>query len=144
MDDTDRGILRELAVDARASLEHLARASGLAASSVKRRIARLEETGVIRGYTVRVDQRQLGLGVQALIGLYVAPSTSRAELTDSLNEQEEIVRAWTTAGNADAQVLVQVRDTDHLEQVILRLQQMPGFAHTRTQILLTELVHRAS
>jgi Lrp/AsnC family leucine-responsive transcriptional regulator len=142
MDEVDRRILHELATDARASLEHLARVCGLVPSSVKRRIARLEETGVIRGYTVQLDHRSLGLGMQALIGVYVAPSISRESLIASLSKEEEIVRAWTTAGNSDALALVRVRDTDHLEQVILRLQRMPGFAHTRTQILLTELVNR--
>lgn len=97
---------------------------------------------MIRGYTVQLDHRSLGLGMQALIGVYVAPSISRESLIASLSKEEEIVRAWTTAGNSDALALVRVRDTDHLEQVILRLQRMPGFAHTRTQILLTELVNR--
>ncbi|MFI5688477.1 Lrp/AsnC family transcriptional regulator [Streptomyces sp. NPDC051636] len=142
MDETDRRILHELVRDARASLEHLGRVSGLAPSSVKRRIARLEDSGVIRGYTVQLNHRALGVGVKALLAVYVAPGTSRESLIASLSKEEEIVRAWTTAGQSDALALVHVRDTDHLEEVILRLQRMPGFAHTRTQILLTDLVNR--
>ncbi|WP_037068756.1 Lrp/AsnC family transcriptional regulator [Pseudonocardia acaciae] len=142
MDDMDRRILHELGQDARTSLAHLAHVSGLAASSVKRRIARLEELGVIKGYTVRLDHHALGLGLQALIGIFAATGTTREQLTDALTGQEEIVRAWTTAGNADALALIRARDTDHLEQIILRLQRTPGIAHTRTQIFLSELLNR--
>ncbi|MEV0700405.1 Lrp/AsnC family transcriptional regulator [Saccharopolyspora sp. NPDC050389] len=142
MDDIDRRILHELTRNARASLERLAEISGLAASSVKRRMARLEESGVIRGYAVQLDRRRLGLGLQALIGVFAAAGTTREALTALLEDQEEIVRAWTTAGSADALALIHARDSDHLEQIILRLQRTPGVVHTRTQILLSELVSR--
>ncbi|WP_031464355.1 Lrp/AsnC family transcriptional regulator [Sciscionella sediminilitoris] len=142
MDEIDRGILHELRRDGRSSLERLAHACGLAASSVKRRIARLEESGVIRGYTVRLDRFALGRGTQALIGVFAAAGTTREALTAALTGQEEIVRAWTTAGNADALALVQASDIDHLEEVILRLQRTKCIAHTRTQVLLSELVER--
>ncbi|MER5388708.1 Lrp/AsnC family transcriptional regulator [Saccharopolyspora sp. NPDC002686] len=142
VDDVDRRILHELGRNARTSLERLAEVSGLAPSSVKRRMARLEASGVIRGYTVQLDQRRLGLGLQALIGVFAAAGVTREALTALLTEQEEIVRAWTTAGSADALALIHARDSDHLEQIILRLQRTKAVVHTRTQILLTELVSR--
>ncbi|MEV0702399.1 Lrp/AsnC family transcriptional regulator [Saccharopolyspora sp. NPDC050389] len=56
-DATDRGILQELRACARTSFELLAQVSGLAASSVKRHIGRLEASGVIRGHTFQADRR---------------------------------------------------------------------------------------
>ncbi|MEV0702400.1 Lrp/AsnC ligand binding domain-containing protein [Saccharopolyspora sp. NPDC050389] len=79
----------------------------------------------------------------ALLGASAAPGTSREESTDSLTAQEEIVRAWTTAGSADAFALIHARDTDHLAEIILRLQRIPAIAHTRPQILFGELVNRS-
>ncbi|MGW1682179.1 Lrp/AsnC family transcriptional regulator [Saccharopolyspora sp. NPDC002376] len=56
----DRGILQELRACTLTWFELLAQVSGVAASSVKRRIARLEASGVIRGHTQQIDRRALG------------------------------------------------------------------------------------
>ncbi|MEV5541881.1 Lrp/AsnC ligand binding domain-containing protein [Saccharopolyspora shandongensis] len=85
----------------------------------------------------------VGLGLEVLLGVFAAPGNTREEFTDSLTAQEEIVRAWTIAGSADALALIHARDTDHLEGIILRLQRIPVIARTPTQILLSELVDRS-
>ncbi|MGW5647663.1 Lrp/AsnC ligand binding domain-containing protein [Saccharopolyspora sp. NPDC003762] len=79
-------------------------------------------------------------GSLALPGVLAVPGTSGDEVTDSPTAQEEIVRAWTTTGSADALTPIHARDTGHLEEIILRLQRIPAIAHTPPQILLSELV----
>ncbi|MEV0701952.1 winged helix-turn-helix transcriptional regulator [Saccharopolyspora sp. NPDC050389] len=64
----DLGILQELRACARTSFELLAQVSGLAASSVKRRIRRLEASGVIRGHTLQIDRRTSGVPARSLRG----------------------------------------------------------------------------
>ena len=54
-DDLDRRILRELSADARITNNELAERVGLSASACLRRLRRLEETGIIRGYTAIID-----------------------------------------------------------------------------------------
>lgn len=142
MDDTDRGILRELSANARASLEAVGRAVHLTPSSVKRRIERLEADEVIRGYTVVVDRQALDARLEVLMEVYVVTGVRRTALVDVLASQPEIVRVWSVAGDADALALVRVRDTDHLERMVLRLQETGKIARTRSQVLFGELLNR--
>lgn len=142
MDETDRGILRELSANARASLEAVGRAVHLTPSSVKRRIERLEADEVIRGYTVVVDRQALDARLEVLMEVYVAGGVRRTALVDVLASQPEIVRVWSVAGDADALALVRVRDTDHLERMVLRLQETGKIARTRSQVLFGELLNR--
>jgi Lrp/AsnC family leucine-responsive transcriptional regulator len=67
LDQTDRAILKILRADATTSKAEIGRRVKLAASAVFERIKRLEETGVIRGYGVRVDSEAIGLPVLAFV-----------------------------------------------------------------------------
>ena len=60
LDETDRALLRLLSEDARASHRQLARTLGLAQGTVTNRLRRLEEEGVIKGYSAVLDPQQLG------------------------------------------------------------------------------------
>jgi len=69
VDDIDRTLLGALLADARTSYADLARTVGLSAPSVHDRVKRLERDGVLRGSTVDIDAKAVGLGVSALVGL---------------------------------------------------------------------------
>ena len=73
LDDVDRRLLASLTEDARASAAELARRVGMSAPAVRERIARLEETGVIRGYRLDVDPAALGLPVTAWVRVRPGP-----------------------------------------------------------------------
>jgi len=73
LDEMDLSILRELAVNARVSYTELARRLGVSDVAVAKRVRRLEELGVVRGYTVVVDHRRLGYNMVSLTGLDVEP-----------------------------------------------------------------------
>lgn len=73
LDDVDRRLLASLTEDARASGAELARRVGMSAPAVRERIARLEETGVIRGYRLDVDPAALGLPVTAWVRVRPGP-----------------------------------------------------------------------
>ncbi|NYT36590.1 Lrp/AsnC family transcriptional regulator [Allopusillimonas soli] len=73
MDDVDRILVSSLVQDARMSLKALARASGLSSPSVSERLRRLEEKGVITGYTTTVDPQALGYGLQAIVRIRPLP-----------------------------------------------------------------------
>jgi Lrp/AsnC family transcriptional regulator, leucine-responsive regulatory protein len=60
-------LLRELQNDARASFADLGRRIGLSASATAERLRRMEEAGIIRGYTVEIDREALGLPILAII-----------------------------------------------------------------------------
>ncbi|HVW78323.1 MAG TPA: Lrp/AsnC family transcriptional regulator [Alloacidobacterium sp.] len=67
IDIYDRKLIQELQRNARASFADLGRRIGLSASATAERLRRMEETGIIRGYTVEIDREALGLPILAII-----------------------------------------------------------------------------
>lgn len=88
-DETDRRILKELVADARLTNNELAERVGLSASPCLRRLRRLEETGVIRGYTALVDPAVDGWTMTA-----IATVTLSRQHEDEIVMFEEAVRGW--------------------------------------------------
>ena len=73
LDDTNRRLLAALSDDPRAGAAELARQVGMSAPSVRERIARLEEAGVIRGYRLDIDPAAIGLPVAAWVRVRPGP-----------------------------------------------------------------------
>ena len=69
LDPTDRRIVALMQEDARRSNKELAAAVGIAPSTCSERVRRLEEAGVLRGYTADVDPTALGIGMRAMLAI---------------------------------------------------------------------------
>jgi Lrp/AsnC family leucine-responsive transcriptional regulator len=78
IDAIDIGILEALVKDARTSVADLARSVGLSPPSVAERIRRLEEAGVIAGYTLAINPKALGLPIAAWLRIRPVPGQSQA------------------------------------------------------------------
>jgi Lrp/AsnC family transcriptional regulator, leucine-responsive regulatory protein len=73
MDDLDKTIIGLLEANARCSLKEISAATGLTSPSVSERMRRLEERGIIRSFTVEVDPKTLGYGLQAIVRIRPLP-----------------------------------------------------------------------
>ena len=142
LDDLDRKILDHLERDGRATLADVGAAVGLSASAVKRRVDRLQETGVIVGYAAIVDPAAVGDRLEAFVELYCADSVAPGDLLSSVAGLETVVAAHTVAGDADAIVRVRVEGIEELERVIEQLRRDPKVMRTRTMVALSTLVER--
>src|SRR4051794_41869146 len=102
MDDTDDKILSLLTQDARRSYGDIGRQVSLSAPAVKRRVDRLRQRGVLRGFTAVVDHSPLGAATEALVELFYAPGAPLDEGTRRLekNPQGGEGRGGTRAGAA--------------------------------------------
>jgi Lrp/AsnC family transcriptional regulator, leucine-responsive regulatory protein len=140
LDATDHKILDVLAQDARRSASEVGRLVGLSPPSAKRRIERMEDAGVIRGYTVSLDLQQLGEHIDAFIELRFAPGTQVADVDTAVIELPEVIASYTLAGDPDALAHVRVRDLEHLKGVVDRIRRGrrggPKVLTTRTVIVL--------
>ena len=92
--------------------------SSLSSPAVKRRIDRLEERGVITGYTAIVDHGKLGFPLQAFSELRFDGTAGVDEIASIANEIPEVEAVYTTAGDPDALALLRVRDVEDLKRVI--------------------------
>lgn len=119
-DETDRRILKELVADARLTNNELAERVGLSASPCLRRLRRLEETGVIRGYTALVDPAVDGWTMTA-----IATVTLSRQHEDEIVMFEEAVRGWDevlechlVTGSRDYMLKVMSAGLDQYERFI--------------------------
>jgi DNA-binding Lrp family transcriptional regulator len=142
LDDLDRKIIDVLERNGRATLAQVGASVGLSASAVKRRLDRLESSGVISGYAAIVNPAALGARLEAFVELYCAESVAPVDLVASVGGMDEIVAAHTVAGDADAVVRVRVEGIEALERAIEHLRRDPHVTRTRTMIVLSTLVDR--
>ena len=142
LDDLDRKILDHLERDGRATLADVGTAVGLSSSAVKRRVDRLQETGVIVGYAAIIDPQAAGDRLEAFVELYCADNVAPGDLLSSVAGLDAVVAAHTVAGDADAVVRVRVKGIEELEHTIELLRRDPKVMRTRTMVALSTLVER--
>jgi Lrp/AsnC family leucine-responsive transcriptional regulator len=119
IDDTNRRLLVELQDDARLTLAELGRRVGLSAPAVAERLARLEEDGVITGYTAKIDPRALGYELSAVIRIRPAPRELK-KVAELAQRTPEVVECNRITGEDCFILKLHLRDVDHLEEVIDR------------------------
>jgi len=138
LDDIDHRILEELQRDARLSMSAVARAAHISRASAYSRVNRLIESGVITGFSARVDPVKAGLHSSA----YVAISIEQAswhELRDRLAEIDEVAHIALVGGEVDLLVLVRARDNHHLRRVVLeQLQALPAVRSIKTWLIFED------
>jgi Lrp/AsnC family leucine-responsive transcriptional regulator len=119
IDDTNRALLAELQRDARLSLAELGRRVGLSSPAVAERIQRLERDGVITGYHAAIDPRALGFALSAVIRIRPAPGQLH-NVAELATQTPEVVDCRRITGDDCFVMTMQLRDVDHLEEVIDR------------------------
>lgn len=118
LDDLDRQIIYALQADARrTSASEIAEDFGVSASTVRKRIRKLEETGIIRGYDLDVDYERAGFQLHTLI-LCTAPVPEREELARQALDVEGVVAVREVmTGGENVHVEVVGRDGDDLSRI---------------------------
>ena len=144
LDPIDHQIIELLSHNARRTMADIGEQVSLSASAVTRRIERLERTGVIAGYTVVVDHRKAGRPIQAFTEVRFAGTADLQEIQVTAMQLAEVQAVFTTAGDPDALVWLQVPDVERLGQVIEQLRRRGRVTGTKTLIVLdTWSRHRA-
>ncbi len=138
LDSVDVRILDALAADARTSVADLARSVGLSAPSVAERIRRLEEAGVIEGYTLLVNPKALGLPVAAWLRVRPIPGQLQ-KVASLLQDLPEIVECDRITGEDCFIARAHLRTIDDLEKLIDKI---IVYATTNTSIIQSSPVKR--
>jgi Lrp/AsnC family leucine-responsive transcriptional regulator len=133
LDATDIEIIDLLREDARRTLADIGERVSLSSAAVKRRI---EQAGVITGYTVLVDHGKLGQPLQAFTELRFAGNLPVDEIARIGEGIPEVQTIFTTAGDPDALAWIRVRDVDDLKRVIDLLRRSGRVTGTKTLMVL--------
>lgn len=137
MDAIDLSLVELLRSNARLSYAELARKVGLSAPAVHERVGKLEASGVIRGYRADVAPEAVGLGVTALIGIVEDSGADTEEVLEAFRQMPEIESCYFMAGVESFLLKARVGTIAELEQLILKLNRIPGVASTRTGVALS-------
>lgn len=141
LDDIDERLLTLLEKNARQPVVSLARAVGLSRSAVQERLARLEDSGHIAGYTVLRGRPRNRSRLRALLFLVIETRPCAVVLSRFQN-WPEVRSCWSLAGNIDAAVLVETEDAEQLGELRNRLAAVPGIASVTTAPVLSTVVER--
>ncbi|MFD9532133.1 Lrp/AsnC family transcriptional regulator [Streptomyces sp. NPDC060010] len=137
-DTTDWRILAALQENGRAGFAELARAVSMSASAVTERVRRLEEAGVITGYTAVVDPEKLGKPVLALVRLRY-PHGNYKPFNDLLEATPDILEAHHVTGDDCFVLKVAARSMRHLEEITGRIS---GLGSVTTSIVYSSPLSR--
>jgi DNA-binding Lrp family transcriptional regulator len=136
LDDIDRQIIELLRQDARRPISEIAGLVNLSSAPVKRRIDRLEQLGVIAGYTVVLNHSHLGSTVDAFVELRMTGNAGVDEVVATVTQIPEVCEVFTVAGDPDALVRIRLENVDHLKDVVNALRRSGGVTGTKTLMVL--------
>lgn len=137
LDSVDLRILDLLRSDARRSVRDIAREVKLSPAPVRRRINRLEETGVITGYTVTTDRARTSSGLEAVTELRFTGDTDIRDIVEFATTLPEVDEVLTLTGDVDALVRLHVDNVDGLQRVVNRLRRKgAGVLQSKTLIVI--------
>ena len=117
LDHTNVTLLGELQQDARLTLAELGRRVGLSSPAVAERLQRLQDAGVITGYTATVDPRAVGYALGAILSIRPAPRQI-AKVAEIAQRTPEVVECHRITGDDCFFMKLYVRDVEHLEETI--------------------------
>ena len=143
LDDTDELILAELADNARSTFADIGSRVKLSAPAVKRRVDRMLDSGVIRGFTTVVDRNALGWNTEAYVQVFCQGTIAPNQLRRAWIDIPEIVSAATVTGTSDAILHVLARDMQHLEAALERIRSSAEVDRSESIVVLSNLIDRS-
>ena len=136
MDKFDREIIEALWENARTSYKVLGERVYLSANAVSERMRRLEESGVIQKYQVKVDLRAMGMPLAAIIDVKLSPNTTALVFEAELTKISGILEATLMTGAFDYMLRVACRDQEALVRLTEELRAGGHVQETYTRMPL--------
>lgn len=132
----DAALVRALTADGRCSFTDLAEQVGLSVSAVHQRVRRLEQRGVLRGYTALVDRDAVGLPLTAFVSLTPFDPATPDDYPQQLAHLPEIESCYSVAGDESYILTVRVASPRALEDLLRRIREAAKVS-TRTTVVLS-------
>lgn len=137
LDDKDRKLLTALKRDSRASLVALAREIELSRSATHDRITRLEERGVIQGYTI-IERPDMSPSFQAFLTIQLEPSTRDTDIAPSISQKPGVKDTFCLAGDIDILVNCACHSMEELSHLREDIAAETGVLAVHTRMVLVQ------
>lgn len=135
VDQVDLKLLNILKDNSRLSFADLGRKINLSPSSVRERVQKMEEEGVIRKYDIQIDNKKIGYDLEAFILIKVFPGKLKYVI-DKVKEFPEITSSHRITGNQNIHLRVVVENQASLQKLLDKLMH---FGDTNTFLILSEI-----
>ena len=131
----DQRLLLHLRQNARCSVSDLARALDLSRSTVQNRIAKLEASGVIRGYSVELGGEYTATQVEAHVSIKVFQKLT-ARTNAALEQISQVSQLYSVSGEYDLIAIVQAQSLEELSAVLDEIGNLEGVERTNSAVVL--------
>ena len=143
IDGLDKIILRALMIDARKSINEIAKTAGISGAAVHQRLKKLESSGLISNSQIVLNPKILGYRTMAFIGIYLDKAIRNLEAVKQLKKIPEVIECHYTTGNWSILIKILCEDNEHLMTLLNdKIQTIEGVSRTETYISLNQQIKR--
>lgn len=135
MDELDEKLLNLLRENARDSFVNLAKALGTSEGTVRARIKKLTDDGVIRKFTLRTA----GSNIKAIIEIKVETNVHTSDISGKISKWHGIEQVYEVSGENDILVVAEAQNTLVLNDLIEKIREFPQVQSTRSRLILKEV-----
>ncbi len=139
LDEIDVIIIDILQKNGRTRRNDLAQAVDLSIPSVSERLKKLEENGIITGYTAYVDPKKVGKDITAFITVTVDSSKHYTSFIEHAKATDEILEIHSVTGIGTHLIKIRTENTSSLEKLLSKIQAWSGIMNTTTSIVLSTM-----
>ena len=136
LNETDRKILKNLLEDARFSSRQIAKKIGVSVGTVLSRIKKMEEKGLIKGYSAILDQEKLGYQLTVLTEITVSKG-KLVEMEKEIAKNPNVCGVYDITGLTDAVIIAKFKNREELGGFTKHLLSLPYLERTNTHVVLT-------
>ena len=138
LDDTDVQILNALTVDARLSSRQVAKQCSVSVGTALSRIRKMEETGMIKGYSIIADHQKLGYELTVVTEITVSKGRL-LEMENEIARLPNVCSVYDVTGLTDAFVIAKFKNREDLSKFAKRLLSLPYVERANTHVVLTTI-----
>ncbi|WP_230399010.1 Lrp/AsnC family transcriptional regulator [Novisyntrophococcus fermenticellae] len=136
MDGIDYNILKILKKNARETASNISKEIHLSVSAVIERIRKMEETGLIKDYTIIIDEKKTGGDMTSLMEVSLEHPKFFDGFAASIQDISSIVSCYYLTGDFDLLLKISCRNSDELEKMHRQIMSLEGVSDTRTHVVL--------
>lgn len=134
IDNLDKRILEIMKKDSRCSYVEIAEKLGVSEGTVRSRVHKMTEDGIIRGFTIKTSSKN----VKALVEVRIDVNTDTEEIARKLSEYDGVTEVFEVTGDQDIIAIVDVESSQSLNEIIERVRRYDNVLSTRTRLILKE------
>lgn len=143
LDKLDYDILNILIKDCKTPYLEIARMCHVSGGTIHVRIKKMEDLGILKGYSLTLDLPKLGFDVCCFVGICIDVSSSLPEVIKQMEKINEIVELHFTTGDFEILVKLICKNINHLQNLLVdKIHLIKGVQRTNTFISLSQSITR--